>query len=568
MTKHREPANNVTSQRDIRALPLGHLQLSPYTFRFTRTFTTIADLIVACERSEAFPVTARRAQREVASALEELSLVTSRRGVVDWDRFRDSRPRWIRGGSPVYFFGPSLQKVCETDRRRSLESLHLNRRALRALGKVQVRTIGTLVERARKGIGPLRGGGTSVVAEILDVLTALAKNVAASGEIDWVGYARFRSFLILPTRIRKCWPPRDFVRELPRVAKAMVLKRYGRQALTIFQERNLHPQRSISLAGIGKRFGQTKQHANVIEKRAIRMLRRVLLHDEYHDYAFRIRPEFTQPIKILATRSKRSKIPILSFAAWDRHLFETWGIHTDQIGRAERLVFKLLELGVGTQWKARPTLLWTQRSAGALNGALREIKRLLTRDHPQGLNPIELQTRLRRKFKARAPTMRELEALTRSLPDMEKHKGSLRPSLRVIRRIVDQCERVLKDAGRPLHRAEIVARLREEHAATDRLSPETVGNLLVRDKRFISIGHTGFWSLTTWDDVETRTIASIAAEILKHSNRPVHEDTLFDLISARRPVTRGSLEQALYREKRVRKMAPRTWELTRGSGSR
>jgi hypothetical protein len=61
--------------------------------------------------------------------------------------------------------------------------------------------------------------------------------------------------------------------------------------------------------------------------------------------------------------------------------------------------------------------------------------------------------------------------------------------------------------------------LRDLNSAIAADSSKRTSVLLSASSRFIPIGRTGYWALREWQDVETRTIPDMAAELLESSPR-------------------------------------------------
>jgi hypothetical protein len=77
------------------------------------------------------------------------------------------------------------------------------------------------------------------------------------------------------------------------------------------------------------------------------------------------------------------------------------------------------------------------------------------------------------------------------------------------------------------------------------------------DKRFKPIAKSGFWALSEWN-VETRTVAEIAHEILARSRKPMTEAKLYSLIVAKRPVGKKTIMTLLREDGRFARVPPTT----------
>src|SRR5678815_2767799 len=74
----------------------------------------------------------------------------------NWDRFRKARPPLL-SYKAIYFASPRLRALSLGERRLALAKAHLSRRALNALEKAQIETIGSLITQAERGIINLAG---------------------------------------------------------------------------------------------------------------------------------------------------------------------------------------------------------------------------------------------------------------------------------------------------------------------------------------------------------------------------------------------------------------------------
>jgi hypothetical protein len=79
-----------------------------------------------------------------------------------------------------------------------LAKAHLSRRAINALEKARIETIGHLIARAERGIIDLAGLGVFKGLEVVVSLDALADAIQTDGSTDWLKFAQLRKFVILP----------------------------------------------------------------------------------------------------------------------------------------------------------------------------------------------------------------------------------------------------------------------------------------------------------------------------------------------------------------------------------
>jgi hypothetical protein len=553
---------------EIWALPPGHLLVNGYAGRFTARFETIGDLLAGLEGyNKRLPPYAKAARHEIELALTGLSRAIERSGLCGWDYFRESRPNVVQSGS-IYFFSPSLGRVSPAIKRAPLTGLHLSIRAINALRHRGIQTVGDLIDRARCGIARPADCGALTSTEIIDALNGFSKSTQRDGSVDWIGYAKRRGFSILPERKRSSWSAKDFVQRLPDIAKKAVQIRYGANDVVVLKARLLRPlSQKLSLARVGASLSRTGERARLVEEEIVRMLRGIVLEDDYHGCRFRIRSEFLGPIRTLAREFPTVCSRVFTLSQWEQRLTDLWGMRPNELGGAERLVLEILgyrKLTLRNSPIASLVLPRTKKTK-VLRAAIKQTEHLLTWNYPKGLTLLDLATALDRSVGLQTDKEAELLAVIKSVPGLEKVNGRYRAKISRLIRTSDKCERVLYEKGKAMRFRDIAAQVNKDRARSDARYARDVSQLLAYDDRFIPIGKTGLWSLAEWDHIETRTIVNIAAEFLGRSNMPLHEDELFRLISARRPLKKDSVCSLLSEDHRFRRTAPRTWELVRDS---
>lgn len=118
----------------------------------------------------------------------------------------------------------------------------------------------------------------------------------------------------------------------------------------------------------------------------------------------------------------------------------------------------------------------------------------------------------------------------------------------------DQTYRVLAEHGEPLNHRDIHREIARRLANVGERIPSnrTTSNALVHDKRFITIGKSGTWALSEWDDVVQGTIVDIMKEFFHRHNQPAREKEIYEYVRQKRPVSRKSITAYLNTENFVR----------------
>ncbi|MEP6604412.1 MAG: hypothetical protein ABJB69_10740 [Spartobacteria bacterium] len=79
--------------------------------------------------------------------------------------------------------------------------------------------------------------------------------------------------------------------------------------------------------------------------------------------------------------------------------------------------------------------------------------------------------------------------------------------------------------------------------------------------RFKPIAKTGIRALSEWPNIETGSVADVAAEFLSKVKHPISDQKLFELILQRRPVKRRSIPALFHQDGRFQRVAPNSWSL-------
>ena len=457
---------------------------------------------------------------------------------------------------------PRLRGMKREERKKELSALHLSGRAIDGLSRLNVQTIGELIERAHDGIKGLRRFGKVTQVEISETLKALSRGLDKNGNVGWIRYAEERGFAIFPQDESPSWNARDLVAELPSVLQAVIEMKHGERGVMLLREHTLRPpHKDGTLQEISSVWGQTKQAASLLEKTIIELLRRVLLNDDYRGCCFRIRGEFLAPLRILRAAVESRENRQIAAAEWEALLEKTWGLRRSQVTALEGLLLKLMaiQLFAGRVASAESLSLPAGTLSPAGQRAVALIERALSLHYPDGLLRKHLNRLIQNRFGTHCGVPK-LSSLLAGVTGLENSSGEgpFRMKLAFLLRTTDQCERLLREGGKPMHHRELASEITRVAQNKSR-GLKSIRASLANDPRFKPIGRTGTWALSTWR-LETRSVAAIAAELLEKSKVPMTEEKLFRLISKKRPVT--SIGPHLSGDPRFQRVGPRKWMAT------
>lgn len=461
---------------------------------------------------------------------------------------------------------PSLAGLANSVRILPLGVLHLHHRSIRALGEVGIDTIGKLVEKARSPVGivGLPAAGVGTYSEINEALRALSRSVKRNRNADWLKYARRRGFDIVPANVSSRFSICDFLRVLPEVLESAVRSKLGPAAGVILREHLLHRRRApTSLRQISPRLGSTHQGASLVKKKLLQLLRETIFYSNYCGCRFRFHPEFVKPLHLLRAGLANAKGRAISHVKWEKYLAKVWGVKPAQLAPLEFMVLSLLGFEI-LKFKRNtfyPIILRRGRKT-AFRAVLMETERLLSGNASE-LSIEDSFGKLQRAKAEGGPTLSEMHVVIESIPPQRRHKPA---RIGRIRRIGNELESILRERGSPMYRLELKSKIAASKRRARMIRKVCdVETALSTDSRFKPIGRIGLWTLTEWKHIETGTVAEVAANYMRKRSGPITEQELYEFISARRPVRKGSIRTLLWESGMFRRIAAATWELKRGA---
>lgn len=447
-----------------------------------------------------------------------------------------------------------------------IETLHLSTRSRNALAACGVRSVKALVLRANSGALESCTSGAKTVDDIRLALSAISSALRPDG-IDWIEYASGRGCVILPKRKRPEWSPQAFIRAFPQVALAAVESQYGEREGRVFRQHILRQGAPTSLRKMARDLGCTGQAASLIKNNLLNLLKRTVFEGDYTACRFRFRSEFTSAIMGVRKALRQFQGHPLTHHDWRALLRDNAGETLSIPEAAEDLILAMFDYLVIRPSKAsfEPILVANSGQASRIRAALVKSDHLLTRRFPSGLSERQIHKALGAKC-----GREEMRAVLSSILGLEKgvRQRLFRANIDKLTRVTDKLERILSDNNAVMPTRELAGRVKRSKGEVGTSPmPHQIAVLMSVDPRFKPVGRSGYWALSKWKHVETRTISDIAVELMKLHGGPLKESELYRLIRARRPVSAGSIHALLSESPRFSRVAPSTWEL-RGDSTR
>jgi len=144
------------------------------------------------------------------------------------------------------------------------------------------------------------------------------------------------------------------------------------------------------------------------------------------------------------------------------------------------------------------------------------------------------------------------------------HNGHLQGRFEYLGRRAMQFERVLEEAGEPIHLSEILHIFNSYVAryGGKQIQRSNLGNQLATDKRFVPIGRSGLWAMADWPDIETGTLRELMERCLIQHNRPMTAEEIHEWVASLRPAVHPSVMAYLSLDDRFTKIDREHWGLS------
>jgi hypothetical protein len=178
---------------------------------------------------------------------------------------------------------------------------------------------------------------------------------------------------------------------------------------------------------------------------------------------------------------------------------------------------------------------------------------------------VKLSINRKRSSRSRFSDQELNQAIDLSYDIERLDEGTIQLRYERLRTLPNKVYRILHNAGEPIHIRQLAIILNKEAFKYDersRITPHNVGVRLSGDSRFKSIGRSGEWILSEWQEYSTESILDLMEDSLHAAGEPLSLEVIFDYVSARRPVEEKAIASYLSQEQRFVRVGVNSFALS------
>jgi hypothetical protein len=429
--------------------------------------------------------------------------------------------------------------------------LHLPKRVCSSLQKAGVTTIGQLSDLGDSSLSDISGIGPKSEQSIKRAQQSLAASLDEDG-LDWFQLWENLGIQVIPEGVDTTTPDQEILAELPLIIKRVLEQVPDHRFWNIIQRRfGLMGASVLTLEELGVAFGLTRERVRQLEVRALDELRDALIDEEYTGKEYRVHPRVVETIRSLGQIASDEAKRVLRESELFRRIQERYEVVPSSVKPSLFLVLELAGIrrlsldreGLESVWG-----ILSLKDARKVKWGVEKLDALLTEDFASPMDPIDILVHLNKEAsRNRRFSLDELEWLVRICSSVEEYSpGFYWGEFARLTGRPNQVERILIESGEPVHINDITREINYRLARAERrtVDPRNLVNQMSGDERFVPIGRSGEWGLSSWS-FNTENILELMKRCLMVRNEPATIDEIYAYVSERRPVRRSSIESYL-----------------------
>ena len=412
--------------------------------------------------------------------------------------------------------------------------------------------------------------------EPLEEVERLAALPADRTEDEWAADWRARGIEVLPEGYTWAAGDEHTAHALSRVLRELVTEVRNEEDWTVLQRRlGLLDAERLTLQQLGEAFGVTRERIRQRELGAIAVVR-AWHHDPVGTLSpARLHPALRTAMAALAAMFDEVLASPLAEADFIRRCEAIMGPQADGVDPLTRLMAELRGLtevhlpgkGPAPVWAAndKPTVAEIKQRVMQIHKALTEGA---TAAHTAEELAAAVNERAAEDARITVPEIGTFAPLCSTVERLEN--GLYQGRYEHLRSRFRQAERILLEAGEPLHLSEI-RRIINHRASVYGGKPveaQNLSNQLSLADQLVAIGRSGFWAYAGWRDIELGTVVELMERSFLEHDRPLRPEELYAWVAARRRVSETSIPIYLTTDDRFSRVDRERWALARWKVSR
>lgn len=470
-----------------------------------------------------------------------------------------------------------LDAVSALDDRSALRDRRLDEAGwpLHLIAVVQVDTIGDLARIPRSRASAIWSLVSASLALRDELLQAVERLAALPSNFDgdaWAEYLRSMGVMVVPEGYTT-GGAMDMKTALLETVRHAVLSTCPERDWSILQLRfGLDGGGRKTLQAVGDRHGLTREAVRLVQVKAFDRVRDSLSGTAMLNRGQQIHPDVVESLATfehLFARVRVSPMREDRLEAWCRDILGEDAVRTDR--EPEPIVEMLAKLHgvvVVSMDRARLLDVWIRDDRATVAAVRQRVQRvhdvLFLKPSTGPMTDVELaeavNAKVRRGSRLSPEAVGEYAELCSAverLPD-----GGFIGRDAVVQSKF-RAERILIEAGEPLHVAEIARRFNLETAQHGRkpIPGEQASAMMSANPHVVPLGRSGYWAHVDWRQYSTEPIADLIATCLREHDRPMTREAIFEWVSARRPLSSSSVTTYLGMDSRFLRLADGAWSL-------
>ncbi|MDQ1636896.1 MAG: hypothetical protein QOF62_235 [Pyrinomonadaceae bacterium] len=461
----------------------------------------------------------------------------------------------------------SFTSLPETVSTLSLAQLHLKPRSFKVLSERGVTAVGQLTSLIANNFQGVRNVSATAVTDVLRVITYLSRSIDPNGQVDWFKFWRSLNVIVLPTNHESETPP-EHLSSLPALLKAILSFKdpTGKRWRTIERRFGLQGTRRMTLDEIGTAFNISRERIRQIEATAMAELREVLVENRYIGRGYHVHPDVLEMTKslfeVIAANSQ-------GFVLEGQLMHKAESVFGGNVSvKHYSTLFLLFHIfGLSHVETQQAMSIWEYgdtRQRKLLAKALNLLEELLTKTHTGPLDEFDILVLMNSRLsKVQKLDTLKLHKFLELCAAIERREDGLYQGRFEFLTRGAQAERVLTEAGKPLHVDDIAREINNRLASRGmkKIQVLNIANIMSADGRFVAVGSSGQRGLKSWTDLETGSILELMERCLISLNRPATEVEIANYVAKRRPVSKQSIKMYLASKEIFKKADRQRWGL-------